>query len=103
MEVFVMARIPTFKASWLLLYSILSPSRLNLIKKNTYRFQPLKFTSLSILFSTLSSSCGKKSIPVLLSISSIVAAKTLIGEDDPELDKMNPIIFGLEPPLNAIL
>jgi hypothetical protein len=42
-------------------------------------------------------------IPVLLSISSIETAKPLTGEDDPVFERINPIIFGLAPPLNAIL
>jgi hypothetical protein len=42
-------------------------------------------------------------IPVLLSISSTDTVKLLTGEDDPELGRMNPIIFGLDPILNAIL
>ncbi len=57
----------------------------------------------SIWFSWLSSNCGKKLMPVLLSISSTVTAKLLTCEDDPEFESINPITFGLLPPLKAIL
>jgi hypothetical protein len=57
----------------------------------------------SIWFSRLSSSCGKKFISVLFSISSTVTAKLLTGEEDPEFERIKPITFGLLPPLNAIL
>ena len=68
-----------------------------------YMFQMVRFSTPSIWFSIPSSSCGKKFIPVLLSISSTVTAKFLSGDDDPEFESMKPMTLGLDPPLKAIL
>ena len=67
-----------------------------------YRFQMVRLVTSSICFSIPSSSCGKKFIPVLLSISSTGTAKLLSCEEDPEFESMNPITLGFDPPLKAI-